>query len=180
MTFIKGQKAPKHKIKCSCPRCSRHSPNKGIRTKPLDMSRIFFDKIDEKIFNKYTWQIELKSDGKEYLSTKNVKNKKIYFHRMILKAKKKEFSDHINGNGLDNRRHNLRIATNAQNNYNRRPKYQFKGVFFRPKNNKYVAQIMFKRKTFYLGIFELAEDAASVYNEKAKELFGKFAWLNKI
>lgn len=99
---------------------------------------------------------------------------------MILKAKKKEFSDHINGNGLDNRRHNLRIATNAQNNYNRRPKYQFKGVFFRPKNNKYVAQIMFKRKTFYLGIFELAEDAASVYNEKAKELFGKFAWLNKI
>lgn len=180
MTFIKGDSPPKHRKCCPCFRCTRISHNKGIRKTPLDVSRILFDKQDKILFDKYPWIIEKRKDGKEYLVCKIGNKKKIYFHRLVLEVKNSQFSDHINGNGLDNRRHNLRIVTNAQNNYNRRPKYRFKGVFFIKRLNKYLAQIMFKRKSIYLGVFERPEDAAIAYNNKAQELFGEFAWLNKI
>ncbi len=180
MVFIKGQKAPAHNNKCLCFRCSKIPYNKGHRIKPLDISRIYYDEKDKSIFEKYTWQIEKRNKGKEYLAFKDENNKKVYFHRLIIKARIGQFVDHINGNGLDNRRINLRIVTNAQNNYNRRPKYNFKRVFYLKRINKYMASIMFKRKTIYLGVFIRPEDAAKAYNKKAKELFGEFAWLNKI
>lgn len=85
--------------------------------------------------------------------------------------------DHINGNGLDNRRANLRPATHAQNMRNK-PMYRnnrsgFKGVYRR--KNRWCAQIKHEGKLRHLGSFAAAEEAARAYDIAARELFGEFA-----
>lgn len=91
-------------------------------------------------------------------------------------------TDHINGNGLDNRRKNIRICTQSQNCQNRRIIYgtasKYKGVsWFRP-TGKWRATIKNKRKSISLGYFEKEINAALMYDRKAKELFGEFANVN--
>lgn len=85
--------------------------------------------------------------------------------------------DHINGDGLDNRRENLRLATIQQNNCNTRTRkgkvVSYKGVSTH--YNKYRARIRFERKLIYLGLFNTPEEAHEAYKAKAKELFGEFA-----
>ena len=92
--------------------------------------------------------------------------------------------DHINGNGLDNRRNNLRTCTNAENLQNR-PKQKnntsgFKGVFLNKLTGKWEARIYSRKTRTYIGLYKNKIDAANAYNEKATELFGEFARLNKI
>ncbi|HEY8663131.1 MAG TPA: AP2 domain-containing protein [Propionibacteriaceae bacterium] len=90
------------------------------------------------------------------------------------------FVDHINGDGLDNRRENLRPATVATNLMNRGVQSNntsgFKGVTRR--DSKWRAQISTKDNYFHLGIFATPEDAARAYDAAAAELFGEFAWPN--
>lgn len=91
-------------------------------------------------------------------------------------------TDHINGNGLDNRRANLRQATVAQNQWNARLRKQvktsqFKGVYLR--SGKYwVAAIKLGGKTRYLGAHGTEAAAALAYDAAAREMFGEFAALN--
>jgi hypothetical protein len=89
--------------------------------------------------------------------------------------------DHINGNGLNNRRSNMRNCTRAQNSANRRPKRgaasPYKGVFPRP-DGKFEASICHDGRKQYLGRFENEIEAARAYDKKAKELHGEFAYLN--
>jgi hypothetical protein len=100
-------------------------------------------------------------------------------HRIILNLTDKKKTDHINGNGLDNRRKNLRICTDSQNKCNRGKTTQnttgFKGVTYKRTLRKYVAQIQFENKLYYLGVFPSAIDAAKAYNDKAEELHGDFS-----
>jgi hypothetical protein len=90
--------------------------------------------------------------------------------------------DHINGNGLDNRLRNLRLATRSQNMYNRRKltttSSKFKGVSYAKREGRWVAYIRQNRSRIHLGYFETELDAALAYDEKARELFGEFASLN--
>lgn len=106
---------------------------------------------------------------------------KIYMHRQIIRAKKGQMVDHINGNRLDNRLENLRIATSKQNSGNSGSRKgsvsKFKGVIRARK--KWSAQIAINRKSTYLGMFEREEDAALAYNFAALEYFGDFAYLNR-
>lgn len=114
--------------------------------------------------------------GKQY----NTVMHRLIMERMIypLKLEKGQMVDHINRNGLDNRRENLRIATKSQNNMNRRKRPDgasgFKGVTKESKTNKWVAQIGFNKKIIRLGTFDTPELAHEAYCEKAKELFGEF------
>lgn len=87
--------------------------------------------------------------------------------------------DHINGNGLDNRRQNLRKATSSQNNANRQPNKgrQYKGTH-KVSPNCFEARITKQGKPYYLGTFKTEKEAARAYNEAAKSLFGDFARLN--
>lgn len=108
----------------------------------------------------------------------------IYMHRFILGAKCGEQVDHINGNGLDNRRSNLRICSQALNNANiKRPVNStgFRGVYLTP-NKTYRASISTGQKTGsrmrVIGTFQTAEEAARAYDAAAFERFGEFATLN--
>jgi hypothetical protein len=104
-------------------------------------------------------------------------------HRQILDAAEGKFVDHINHNGLDNRRANLRIVTKEQNNWNKRKYFgnyssRYKGVS-RPKNcGKWRAKIFYKGKGIFMGYFDDEESAAKAYDAKARELFGEYAALN--
>lgn len=91
--------------------------------------------------------------------------------------------DHANRNGLDNRTCNLRVATFTQNQANTtgRPRStsRYKGVSIK-RPGVYFAQIQKDKKKYSLGYFLNEEEAAVAYNKKALELFGEFAFVNKI
>ena len=101
-------------------------------------------------------------------------------HRSILGAPNGMVVDHINHDGLDNRRANIRICSQANNMKNARSganKTGFRGVH-RTSPNRFVASIMVGGKSKYLGCFETAELAAAAYDAAAIEFLGEFANLN--
>lgn len=107
----------------------------------------------------------------------------IWIHRLILGRMLGrdllpiEYVDHIDGDGLNNRRSNLRLANRYENQRNRpknsNNKSGCKGVSWY--NNKWVAQICVDGKNQHIGRFDKLEDACKAYNDKAKELHGEFA-----
>jgi hypothetical protein len=90
--------------------------------------------------------------------------------------------DHANGNGLDNRRSNLREATHAQNSANsrlsRRSTSGFKGVTWYKRTSRWRAHITADQVQRHLGYFDTPEEAARAYDTAATEAFGDFARLN--
>lgn len=89
--------------------------------------------------------------------------------------------DHANGDGLDNRRSNLRAATKSQNAQNSRLKpHKFKGVTYDKKWKRFYARIGVNGKNIRLGGFATAKEAAMAYNKAAAQHFAQFARLNQI
>lgn len=112
-------------------------------------------------------------------------------HRLVLRAESGQSIDHANGDGLDNRRSNLRFATISQNAANAGPRKpgKFKGVFSRLKKHRlkdgtetayryYFALIIKDRKRYELKWSKDPEVCARAYDAKARELFGEFAKVN--
>jgi hypothetical protein len=103
-------------------------------------------------------------------------------HRLITGAPKGLFVDHRDNNGLNNRKTNLRICTEEQNQRNRRPSrgksFKYKGVSWFKPLKKFRARISHNRICIHIGYFDNEIDAAKAYDKKAKELFGEFAYLN--
>lgn len=106
-------------------------------------------------------------------------SKTIYMHRLIAGVDTAGFAvcvDHIDCDGLNNTRSNLRTCTRAENSRRRRaPKDSTgtRGVW--KKGEKFVAQIGHQGKYIYLGIFKTSEEASAAYQCAAKRLFGEFA-----
>ena len=111
-----------------------------------------------------------------------VKNRIVYLHRAILDATSGIEVDHINRDGLDCRRKNLRHATRLQNILNAGPRKngasKFKGV--EANRKKWRARIRLDGVRVNLGTFDTEEQAALVYNKHAKKLFGEFAYINQV
>lgn len=111
------------------------------------------------------------------------KTRTLRMHREIMKPRKRLLVDHKNGDSLDNRRANLRLATHAQNVYNKRKTKskttsRFIGVFFETRAQRWKAKIEYKGKTKWLGTFKSEFEAAKARDEGAKKYFGEFARLN--
>jgi len=115
-----------------------------------------------------------------------VENKKrhtIQMHRVILGLKDLSVKcDHIDHNGLNNQRYNLRPSTNAQNCKNQIPKKGFsskyKGVCWCNKRIKWRANIRVNDKQVHIGYFNNEIEAAKAYDKMAKLHFGEFAYFN--
>lgn len=128
--------------------------------------------------NGYVIRRRRKSDGKG--------PRDISMHRVILRRMGfKNFAkgDHINRNGLDNQRINLRPATNLQSGHNRGRHNSvsgYKGVNRYRSAGKWRARIMVKSESIFLGYFDSIKDAARAYNDAAIKYHGDFACLNEI
>jgi hypothetical protein len=138
---------------------------------------------------KFRWTSSITQAGKAYPRRSIKTEKKIYrtvaMHRIILERildrelSEGEFCDHKNGNTLDNRRSNLRIASKADNNRNMRitdrNKSGYKGVYKHQLTERWVARISVNNKSIYLGIFKSPEEAHGAYCKAAVKYFGEFA-----
>ena len=170
------------------------SPTHGTHT-------VLYDEEDREIVESYKWHISKQGKGKTcYVQTvvidpdkdelfinpndkrKRKKRKTIHMHRLITKCPKHLVVDHINHNGLDNRKENLRICTHQQNQYNKklfaRNSSGFKGVSWSKRSKKWKAQITPNNKYLHLCFFNTKEEAARAYDANAHHYFGEFAFLN--
>jgi hypothetical protein len=147
---------------------------------------------DAELVLKYNWKTTTSRKGRAehriiYASSSMKlcgKVTRIKMHRLIMNAPEGMHVDHINGDGLDNRRENLRIVTAQENQFNSRKHLAghsvFKGVSWSNLAKKWRAYISPNRKQIHLGLFESEIEAAKAYDEKAKELFGPYAKLNLV
>jgi hypothetical protein len=108
------------------------------------------------------------------------KERTVRMHRAILGVPKGKIVDHINHNGLDNRRANLRVATRRENSWNKRKQRgncssQYKGVTWLKSEGKWQARIVCKGRAIFIGYFDDEKAAARAYDARAAELFGEYA-----
>ena len=107
------------------------------------------------------------------------RQKGLLMHRVLLNPPPSYDIDHINGDGLDNQRDNLRLATRSQNLANscrhNDSSSPWKGVYWDKGAGKWRAHIRINGKKKCIGNFTTAEDAAKAYDAEAIRLFGDFA-----
>jgi len=130
---------------------------------------------------KHKWFAK-RCDGRFY-AARSTKNKNVKMHQVIMGTEEGKVIDHINSNGLDNRKANVRFATSQQNSWNQRKQRgnsssKYKGVSWEKKRKEWRARITCNDKLIFIGCFNTEEAAAKAYDGKARELFGEFAWLN--
>lgn len=108
--------------------------------------------------------------------------KTVFMHRVVLNAPKAMEVDHINSNGLDNRRENLRNCTRSQNLMNTRIRSDntsgYKGVTFDKQTGRFSAKIQINKKCINIGRFDTAEEAAREYDKFAVKYFKAYARTN--
>lgn len=136
------------------------------------------DAIDEVAVAQHRWYA-IKFRHTTYART-TIGGKGVYMHRFLLAPEKGQEVDHINKDGLDNRRKNIRVCTRAENMRNARIKNStgFRGAYHDPANNRYRAEIRVNGVRNKLGSFRTAVEAALAYDEAAVRLHGEFATLN--
>jgi hypothetical protein len=137
---------------------------------------------------KYKWVVYGSSKCDESLYAvrfKLVSPKKITLvsmHREIMNANDSRFVDHRNCDSLDNRKSNLRFATQAENMRNRKKRKnttsQFRGVSLNKRKSRWIGAMACNKKRIWLGSFKTEIEAAKAYDEAAKKYFGEFARLN--
>ena len=111
------------------------------------------------------------------------KRDEIRMHRVIMRPPAHLFVDHINHNGLDNRKANLRLATYSQNVHNRKKfakpaTSKYKGVSWHKSVRQWTAAIQVNGKRIHLGSFNDQAAAAKAYDRAAKKYHKEFAILN--
>lgn len=141
------------------------------------------DAVDVHLVDGFNWSAITPRPGGVYARRNNLtacgKRTAVYMHREILGHPAGFDVDHIDGNGLNNKRENLRIATVSQNAYNSlTPKNNtsgYKGATFHNRFGRWIAKISAEGKSHHLGYFDTPEEAHAAYCEASKRLHGEFA-----
>lgn len=152
----------------------------------IELTKGRFALVDEEDLGNlsaYSWCATGK-DGRLYAqrSYRDASGKiiKVAMHRMITGAAKGMVVDHINGNPLDNRRSNLRVVTNQENTWNRRPRGATGLNGVRANKGRWNAQVAPHGIEISLGTFGTKEEAAAAYDVAASAVYGDKAYLNGI
>ncbi|AZF89947.1 hypothetical protein [Methanosarcina virus MetMV] len=136
--------------------------------------------------NQYRWGVQRGKNTDYAKRGKSVEGRilHIFMHRVVLERKlgrlllSGEFTDHIDHNGLNNQRDNIRVASKSQNEMNKHLSIDSssgcKGVCWYKERKKWRSCIRFEGKQIHLGYFDNKELASQTYQTKAKKLFGEF------
>lgn len=141
---------------------------------------ILIDTEDIEKIRDITWFLS-KSYKNVYVRGWDKESRKlVYLHRYLLGVNNKLQVDHEDRNTCNNRKKNLRLATNTQNRCNipvrKDSASGYKGVNYNKKSGKYRALITVNHKTKHLGMFGTAEEAAQAFKEAALFYYGEFAY----
>lgn len=152
--------------------------------KKISLTRGFetiIDDCDYDELSKHKWYPQINGHRKYAINGEG-----ILMHRLILNAPSGLEVDHIDGNGLNNTRQNLRLCTRSQNQFNKEKNKgkrdkctsRYKGVHWQKSMNKWEVLITKEGDRTIIGYFDTEEEAARAYDVEAKELHGEFAYLN--
>jgi hypothetical protein len=156
----------------------------NYREIPLTQGQVaIIDEDDYELVSQFTWHALWAKSTQSFYAVRGVhirggNSATIGMHNLIMGDR----VDHKNGNTLDNRRENLRLATHSQNGANRRVGRNnssgYKGVSRDKRGGRWQAGIKSQGKSRFLGYFNDPVDAAKAYDSAARELFGEFARTN--
>jgi hypothetical protein len=151
---------------------------------------VLVDDEDYPVLSRFTWSKS--TNHANYPMARMYREKgvpiDVIMSQIILGGSRKTF-ELMDGNTLNMQKRNLRLLEESELNLlknkakvykGQTPSSRYKGVCWSKASSKWVAMVHMNRKRYYLGLFELEEDAALAYNKKAQELYGKFAKLNAI
>jgi len=160
------------------------------RTKSIPLTQGFSATVDAEDYSRlsrFRWFAKKRNDGKFVALRMRRKyeignTKFVAMHRLVVDAPEGIQVDHINLDSLDNRRCNLRVCTNGNNQMNSALRSHntsgYKGVDF--SQGMWRARIVKQGKEVFLGRFDSPEEAAGAYDRAANDLFGEFAKTNRM
>lgn len=152
---------------------------------------VIIDDSDLEIIKPYKWTTKKIGNTRYAMhriyETREKELAPLLMHRLIMKAKKGQIVDHVNRNGLDNRRKNLRLCSYSQNSMNciKKPGISgFNGVRWHKAGKAWQARFHYTekgvKKELHLGLFKTKIEAAKAYDKKILEVHGEFALTNKM
>lgn len=155
----------------------------GVVQIPLGRGHVaLIDEADFPTIEPFRWHALVRR-GVVYAGACPGKKDRLLMHRLIMGATKGTVVDHISHDGLDNRRSNLRVCSQSQNQANQlvqantRKTSRFKGVSLN-KGGRWSATIQVRGQRLRLGTFGSEDDAARAYDQAANDAFGEFACTN--
>jgi len=155
--------------------------------KKIALTQDKFALVDDDDFekiNKYKWHV--RKDRNKWYALRDIgkpgKRKHIHMHRFIMNTPEGMETDHINNDGLDNRKSNLRVCTKNQNMHNAEKRADntsgMKGVYWHKAAKRWHVRIKVNKKYISLGYFDNIEDAGMEYDYAAVKYFEEFAKTN--
>lgn len=149
--------------------------------------KVFVDCADLELVSGYSWHAAKHARAHTRYAQTNIKgadgkHRSLLMHRLILDPPKGMVVDHVDMDGLNNTRANIRVCTKGESQRNRRnaetSAIPYKGVSFVKHAKKYKANIKVDYKYIVIGHFSTAIDAAKAYDDMALKLHGEYASLN--
>jgi len=158
---------------------------KGVFMREIQLTQGKVALVDDEDFeelNKHKWYAHMGRNT--FYARTRVKEKQFLMHRLICCVDKIIQIDHIDGNGLNNQKANLRQCNNTQNHQNmKRPSRNtsgYKGVSYNSVAKKYEAYINTNGKKHFIGLFNNPLSAAAAYNAASLKYHGSFSKRNEV